>query len=210
MIKELCLSAALAGFSLLATTATAQPAVGQPARPESKSRSSAPPSSTSRRTPTADVNGWSKVTWQMTVAQARKLFAADDIAEPESALSEGRYPVRFVVNNIDIGGIQCSASIETDRNVDSIAGVTLEPAKDFQQLPQLRASVYGKLKELLIQKYGKPKSDDERQEDDDINSQVLWSFPSTTIELHRSEGRFDLGYVLLMYRAVDKKALGVL
>jgi hypothetical protein len=209
MITEFCLYTALAGCSLLATAAAAQPAAAQSAHPSSKPRASAPPSST-RRNAATDVTGWNRVRWRMTVAQAKKLFTAEDITEPESELTQGRYPVRFVVNNIDIGGISCSASIETDRNTDSIAGVALKPAEDFQKLPQLRASVFAKLKELLIQKYGKPKSDDQQQENGDINSQVLWSFPSTTIELYRSEGRYDLGYVLLMYHAVDKKALDVL
>jgi hypothetical protein len=209
MIKEFCLSTALAGFSLLATTAAAQPAAAQSARPSGKPLASAPPSSTPRNAAT-DVIGWNKVTWRMTVVQAKRLFTVEDITEPEGELTQGRYPVRFVVNNIDIGGIPCSASIETDRNTDSIAGVALKPAKDFQELPQLRASAFAKLKELLIQKYGKPKSDDQRQENGDINSQVLWSFPATTIELYRSEGRYDLGYVLLMYHAVDKQAQDVL
>jgi hypothetical protein len=196
MIKNACLSIALTGFLLLATTAAAQPrAAAQPARPKSTSQQAATP----------DVTGWNKITWGMTVAQAKKLFGAD-VTEPE-----GEAPhVRFVVDKIDIGGLPCTASVATDRDSDSITSVTLQPAKEFRKLPQLRASAFNKLKELLIQKYGKPMSDDQRQENGDTNSQVLWSFPSTTIELYRSEGRYDLGYVLLIYHAVDKKALNAL
>jgi hypothetical protein len=146
----------------------------------------------------------------MTVAQAKKLFAAADLAEPESKLTSGRYPVRFVVNNIDIGGLPCTASVETDRDTDSIAGVTIRPAKEFQERAELRATVFDKLKQLLIQKYGGPKSDNQRPEGDDVESQVLWSFPSTTIELYRSEGGYDTGFVLLIYSAADKKALDAL
>lgn len=186
---------------MLATTATAQRTSAQHARSNATSRRAA-----------SDVTGWNKIQWGMTVAQAKRRFGAD-AAEPgdEYKGSVGtRYPVRLIINNLDIGGLPCTATIETDRDTDSIASVTLKPGKAFQEHPQLRTSAFDQLKELLIQKYGKPKIDDVRQENGNVNSKILWSFPSTIIELYRSEGSYDLGYVLLTYHAVDKKALNAL
>jgi hypothetical protein len=69
---------------------------------------------------------------------------------------------------------------------------------------------FDSLKILLIEKYGQPNNEDRKVEGRDVNSIVVWTFPSTSISLRRSETPEGIGSVLVNYSAVDKKALDVL
>ena len=75
----------------------------------------------------------------------------------------------------------------------------------------MQRRLLGSIKALVIEKYGAPTNEDRTTERDSLIRTVLWSLPTTTITLIWSESsRYQLGYVSLRYKAVDKKALDIL
>jgi hypothetical protein len=75
---------------------------------------------------------------------------------------------------------------------------------------QSRGAAYTDIKNLLTQKYGRPREDKDREGGAEDHS-ATWTFPSTVITLFWVETkRLDFGVLNLQYTATDKKALGVL
>jgi hypothetical protein len=74
--------------------------------------------------------------------------------------------------------------------------------------PRASAVDFETLKSLLIEKYGKPATEDSHIEEG-VKS-VTWIFPSTSIQLEITGAESHLGHILLIYSATDRKALDAL
>jgi len=161
----------------------------------------------------ADVKGWGKIEWGMTVQQAKTAYGAqaeDSSLEPAPA----PYPIdRFTVRGIQIAEFRAIAYVQTKRDSDKVSSVVVEIGSQ-QDGPRVRSAHFDTAKKLLIEKYGQPKSEDRKLDGDRVNSQVIWTFPSTSITLQwveqQGQAAFPLGYARINYEAVDKKSLDAL
>lgn len=156
--------------------------------------------------------GWGPVTWGMTVAEAHAALGpaavpATDRPGPNIVVVD-----RLLVPGIAIGGLTARAAIQTARESDRISAVTLDLA-GLDASPRRRAEAFDQVKQLLMQKYGRPKDENSRRTPEgDTEHTVVWNFPATSITLTWQETtpRYALGFVTLRYQAVDRKALDIL
>jgi hypothetical protein len=177
-----------------------------------------------------DVDGWGGVMWRMTIDDAKAILAqtysvrqAKENDPPEFVL---------IIDEIEIGeGLKAKAILDTDKDQQIIA-ITLRPAgtggSNTATERSGRGAKFEIFKELLIRKYGTPKSQDTileppddmelrlhllRPQDHGEKRRVLWTFPSTSINLYWSEPAvfrppYDVkqlpGYVLVEYTPASK------
>jgi hypothetical protein len=149
----------------------------------------------SGQTQPKDVDGWDKIKWGMTIAEARAAYNVT--AEPEV----NEYWTILTLTSVEIGDIKWNASARVKRGQDGISGVSL-----FSSEPT--STSFDTLKALLIQKYGSPASTETKM--GGLNgatkvTTVLWSLPSTSIFL--IENQWSRGTLTVDYKATDKKAL---
>jgi hypothetical protein len=128
--------------------------------------------------PPKDVDGWGKLKWGMTIAEAR----AAGLLEP-----------------VKIGDIAMKVDTFTKGDTDSIKRIQLYNFFSNQH-------DFDTLKTLLTQKYGASASQETKR--DEINARittVLWTFPSTSILLTLREGKtLYLDYTATDKKALDK------
>jgi len=156
-----------------------------------------------------DVDGWQNIKWGMSVAEARAALGSQASEPTEESGPNVVLIKRLLIENITIGDFLCKAALQTKRGSDAISAVTIS-LPSMRDPPDHRGHVFDSLKRSLIEKYGQPKSEDRRAEGGDVESIILWTFPSTSITLRRVEGSRGFGYVNIEYRAVDKKAIDAL
>ena len=156
-----------------------------------------------------DVDGWGKIKWGITVAEAKAALGEQASGPTEVPGRNDILIERIVIRDFLIEDLHCKVSIQSKRNSEVISAVDILVG-DMRDPPFSRESAFDSLKKLLIEKYGSPKNEDRKVEGRDVKSLVFWTFPSTAISLRRSEGRYGYGYVAVYYEAVDKKALDVL
>ena len=151
------------------------------------------------QTPPKDVDGWGKIKWGMTIAEARAAYNVE--VQPQT----NEYWTFLRLESIKIGDIGMDADAAAKHGSEHIFNVVLTWI--FSGHPEGPSGSHGfdTLKTLLIQKYGLPVSDEKKREFGDPVREVLWTFPSTSILL-------KLGQVAVTvnYAATDKKALDVL
>jgi hypothetical protein len=149
-----------------------------------------------------DVDGWDKIKWGMTIAQARSAYGIE--AQPESkdnwTLLDLK-PVRVagVEMGVQVGARQGSEKISLVR-LWSFFGLPSSP-------PVAGPRDFDTLKTLLIQKYGPPDKEEARRgENFRLLKSVLWTFPSTSIvlALEQSFSLPNLGSIFLEYGSVEK------
>jgi hypothetical protein len=157
----------------------------------------------------ADVDGWAQVKWGMTVAEARA--ALGPMAATESQTPSPLTGEIFIRDIVIIRGIKMQGVVKASKESKLVNAVEIEVA-NLHELPQNRATFFSEIKQLLIEKYGSPTNESKDSVADDIETIAAWSFPSTRISLRWSESsqRYKLGFVVLTYSAIDKKALNVL
>ena len=154
-----------------------------------------------------DVHGWGKVTWGMTVAQAKAALGPEaKAAEGENTFTDG-YIARLVLKKLKVGDIDMDVSIAAKSGSERIALISLELA-DKPQDTGSRGAAYHGLLNALTRKYGRPtKTDKEIRDDTDVETNsAQWVLPSTNIDLVWIENR-DLGFGVLhlMYSPVSRK-----
>ncbi len=144
--------------------------------------------------PPKDVDGWGKIKWGMTVAQAKSEYGDQAQSSDDEGSVDAKYVQKLVIKSFAVGDVRMRVSIETRPNSDLVKQVGLMMAG-----PSDTASAgfaYNYLKGSLTQKYGPPAIQGKDTEP------VIWSFPSTVIRLSISE----YWGVFLDYTATDQKA----
>lgn len=158
-----------------------------------------------------DVDGWTRIRWGMTVAEAREAFQGQ-VSDPRVATPPDAILVdRFVINDIQIGRITAEAAVQTERDSNQVVAVRIR-ATGASATGVLRTSTFSTLKHLLIAKYGPPQNEDHNPYGNGgTDTRVLWLFPSTSITLRWSEmSNGESGFVTIRYEAIDGKALDAL
>jgi hypothetical protein len=149
-----------------------------------------------------DVEGWDKIKWGMTLAEARSTY--DVKTQPESSDDW----TLLTLNPVKIGDIQMGVQVAARHGSAKITSARLW---SYFGLPSSAPSAgpqdFDALKAMLIQKYGPPASEEaKRGENFRLLKTVLWTFPSTSIlmTLEQSASLPNLGNIILDYTATDK------
>jgi len=149
-----------------------------------------------------DVGGWDKITWNMTIAEARSAYAID--AQPESNDNWMLLKLKPVkIGDVEMG-VEAAARLSSEKitlvRLWSLFGVpTAAPSAGPQD--------FDTLKTILTQQYGHPASEEvKRGENFRLIKTVLWSFPSTSIlmTLEQSASLPNLGTIYLDYTPTEK------
>src|SRR5450759_4370979 len=110
-----------------------------------------------------DVDGWGKIKWGMTAADAKAALGDQAAESTEKANPYARLTESLVIGKLMVGDIPCRGTIYSKKGSDAVVSVTIR-AGQAQDPAFLRGVSYDSLKSLLIEKYGPPKSDDRRVE----------------------------------------------
>jgi len=144
----------------------------------------------SGQTKPKDVEGWGKVKWGMTLAEAKAACG----------------PVCGEGSGVDIGGVKMGVSLSASPPDDKTAKVVLGA---FVPANRSESTIYAYLKSTLIRKYGPPASEDTNPDELGVMVRTaMWVFPSTTITLKSRVTR--QGFLDLTYEQADKKAADAL
>ena len=153
--------------------------------------------------PPKDVDGWGKIKWGMTLAEARSAYTVEKTETND-------YWTLLTLEPIKIDDIQMSVSVGAKHGTEKISKVKLWLYFGLADSAKFSGPQdFDTLKTLLIAKYGAPANDETKREDGDRVKTILWTFPSTSIVLmlKQSETSPNLGAIYLDYAASDKKAL---
>lgn len=152
--------------------------------------------------PPKDVDGWGKIKWGATIAEAR---AAYNIVTPTEKTDTS------LEMQVDVGTISMSAALGDRHGSGRITQVVLFMSFGLpKDVPRAGPEDFDTLKSLLTQKYGVPVGDETTRNVNTRDRTVLWTFPSTSIVLTLSQYETRLGSITLRYREADKKALDAL
>jgi len=151
---------------------------------------------------TKDVDGWDKIKWGMTIAQARFAYAVE--AQPESKDNWTLLDLKPV----KIGAIEMGVQVGARQGSQKISLVRMWSFFGLpSSAPLAGPQDFDTLKTMLIQKYGPPANEEvKRGENFRLLKSVLWTFPSTSIvlRLEQSSSLPNLGNIFLEYAEVDK------
>jgi hypothetical protein len=149
-----------------------------------------------------DVDGWDKIKWGMTIAQARSAYAIE--TQPENKDDWTLLDLKPV----KVGGVEMGVQAGARQRSQKIALVRMW---SFFGLPSSAPSAgpqdFETLKTILIQKYGAPANEEvKRGENFRLLKTVLWTFPSTSIllTLEQSSSLPNLGNIFVEYTAIDR------
>lgn len=122
--------------------------------------------------PPKDVDGWGKIKWGMTVAQAKALYGAQAQASGGANDGAAKYVEKLVIKNFAVGDLMMDVSIETPTGSNLVKEVSLKLAGDpkpedveaIRKYSDDSRAAYSYLRDLLIQKYGRPSNGDKNQD----------------------------------------------
>ena len=149
-----------------------------------------------------DVDGWDKIKWGMTIAQARSAYAVE--SQPESKDNWTLLDLKPV----KVGAIEMGVQVGARLGSQKISLVRLWSFFGLPSSPPLAgAQDFDTLKAMLTQKYGPPDNEEtKRGENFRLLKTVLWKFPSASVQLalEQSSSLPNLGNIFLEYAEVDK------
>ncbi len=148
-----------------------------------------------------DVDGWDKIKWGMTIAEARSVYRAD--TPPES---NDNWTL-LTLHPVKLGNVEMGVQIGARQGSDKITLVRLWSFFGLPSSPPLAGPRdFETLKTMLIQKYGPPASEEtKRGENFRLLKDIHWAFPSTSVllSLEQSASLPNLGNIFLEYTARD-------
>jgi hypothetical protein len=149
-----------------------------------------------------DVQGWDKIQWGTTMAQARSAYGVD--TQPES--QDGWTLLKL--NSAKIGGVEMGVQAGARDGSEKITMVRLWSYFGLStSAPSAGAQDFDTLRTVLIQKYGDPAAEETRHgENFRFIRTVRWAFPSTSIlmTLEQSTSVPNIGNIILDYTATGK------
>jgi hypothetical protein len=159
-------------------------------------------SQTTKSTP-REVSGWGMLKWGMTLAQAKSAYSGSFEVVPDKESSRPSINIK----GVKIGNMPVIVTVVTVHS-STIDNITLDPELDSKNggTPSLRQQAFDKFKTRLIERYGAPTNETPKPTltGGDTLTTLIWVLPSTTIRLYWSEGRYQLGYVLVEYTPANK------
>jgi hypothetical protein len=151
-----------------------------------------------------DIDGWGKIHWGMTIADASQAYVIDRHEDNESWS-------QLIATPVQIGDLLMRLSFGAKHGSEQISRVRLW--MNFggrNSAANASPADFDTLKTQLIQKYGPPIDGETRTEGTDAIKTFLWTFPSTSIRLTLTQAQGSQGRIDLEYDATDKSALDVL
>ena len=146
-----------------------------------------------------DVEGWGKIRWGMTIADASQAYVINRHEDNE-------FWSQLIAEPVIVGDITMRVSIAAKHGSDRISRVRLSTNYGRRN----DAEDFDTLKTQLIQKYGPPIDGETRTEGADNVRTFLWTFPSTSIRLTLTQDSKGQGRIEVDYNATDKTALDLL
>ena len=147
----------------------------------------------------ADVNGWGKIRWGMTLDEASKVYIIDRHEDND-------YWSQLIAQPMVIGDLTMRVSIAARHGSQEVSRVRLTTNIGGRNAQD----DFDTLKAQLIQKYGPPIDGETRAEGTNNVRTFLWTFPSTSIRLTVTENKDGQGRIEVEYNATDKAALDLL
>lgn len=148
-----------------------------------------------------DVDGWDKIKWGMTIAQARSTYAIE--AQPETSDDW----TLLNLHSVKVGNIEMGIQVGARHGSEKITFVRLWSFFGLPSSPPLAGPQdFDSLKAMLTREYGAPGSEEtKRGENFRLLKNVLWTFPSTSIvlSLEQSASLPNLGNIFLEYTATE-------
>lgn len=143
-----------------------------------------------------DATGWSTTKWGMTVEEAKAALPGS--RPPAQIDKDYGLLIRLEASPVNVGAYPARANLEFQPNRDYLSAVSLKIADGIP-----RSSAYESLRQALIEKYGKPASEDTTSERNafgslNVTKKVQWRLKSSTIVLTWSDYG-DIGYVAVRY-----------
>lgn len=149
----------------------------------------------------ADIDGWDKIHWGMTIANARSAYNVD--TQPEKTDDW----TLLTLKPVQIAGVEMGVQVGA-RGGTRITSVRLWSYFGLAtSVPGAGAQDFDTLKIALIRQYGSPaKEEVNHGENFRLIKTVLWKFPSTSIlmTLEQSTSLPNLGNIILEYSAAAK------
>src|SRR5579859_6885885 len=149
-----------------------------------------------------DVQGWDKIQWGMTLAQARSAYSVD--TQPESI--DGWTLLKL--NPVKMSGVEMGVQAGAKAGSEKITMVRLWSYFGLAtSAPTAGAQDFDTLRTVLIQKYGNPAGEETRHgENFRIIRSVRWAFPSTSIAmtLEQSSSIPNIGNITLDFTATNQ------
>jgi len=146
-----------------------------------------------------DVDGWDKIKWSMTIAEASAVYNVASVPEKTNEWT------LLKLNSIKIGDVELGVQIGARQGTEKISEVTLWSVFGLpSSAPSAGPQDYDTLRAALIHEYGHPGNEEERRgENSHLIKTVLWKFPSTSIllKLEQSASLPNLGNIYLAYTA---------
>jgi hypothetical protein len=143
-----------------------------------------------------DATGWSTARWGMTLEQAKG--AVSGSRDPVRIEKDYGLLTRLEASPVQLGPYPATARLEFQPDRDYLSAVSVKIADDIP-----RASAYETLRQALVEKYGKPTSEDSTNDRNSFGSRsatktVQWRLKSSMIVLTWSDYG-DIGYVSVRY-----------
>ena len=146
-----------------------------------------------------DIDGWGKIHWGMTIADASQAYVINRHEDNE-------FWSQLIAQPVMVGDMTMRVSIAAKHGSDQISRVRL--SANFGRRND--ADDFDTLKTQLIQKYGPPIDGETRTEGADSVRTFLWTFPSTSIRLTLTQDAKGQGRIEVEYNATDQNALDAL
>ena len=146
-----------------------------------------------------DVDGWGKIHWGMTLAEASQAYVIDRHEDND-------YWSQLIAQPVIVGDITMRVSIAAKHGSTQVSRVRLSTNVAGRNAED----DFDTLKTQLIQKYGPPIDGETRTEGTNAVRTFLWTFPSTSIRLTVTPGQNSQGRIEVEYNATDKNALDLL
>jgi hypothetical protein len=151
-----------------------------------------------------DVDGWDKIKWGMTIAEARSIYAIE--TQPES---DENWTL-LNLKPVKIGDIEMGVQVGARHGSEKITSVRLWSYFGLPtSAPRAGPRDFDTLRTVSIQKYGAPANEEEKRgENFRLLKTILWKFPSTSIlmALEQSASLPNLGNIFLDFTATDKRS----
>jgi hypothetical protein len=146
-----------------------------------------------------DIDGWDKIKWGMTIAEAASTYGI--AAQPET---KDNWTL-LQLNPAKIAGVEMGVQVGARESAGKISLVRLWSFFGLPSSPpSASAQDFDTLRTLLIQKYGPPANEETRRgENFRLMKRISWKFPSTSIlmSLEQSASLPNLGTIYLDYTA---------
>jgi hypothetical protein len=131
--------------------------------------------------PPKDIEGWREAKWGMTKDQVLQAFPGEAKQGPPIKFKRGFIDGIVSIDKFVVSDLNTRALFQFNRDSGCLQRILLEPSGGTAAL---FSEWYKRMLPLLIEKYGQPTVRSEpRALNGNVNESVVWSFPSTTIEL---------------------------